>query len=161
MMLVKGGVVARAIAARMSMIKLIHRSWIAFKGDSKRQRQPTKTNRRQVKLQVTCIWRKRLMLVQMLRPHMIDLAKEMKSLLTKTILADCLARLHPVPIANETSAVSIASTSLRPSPTTITFLPSIIYKPLAMTSLSFGSARASTLRFTIACLNACILPGSY
>lgn len=48
-----GGSVDRAIAAKVSMIKLIQRSWTALKGDSLKQRIPTTTTKSTERLTVT------------------------------------------------------------------------------------------------------------
>ena len=91
---------------------------------------------------------------------MIDFARDTKLSSIRTMLADCFAKEHPLPIAKETSAVSRASTSFKPSPTTTT-LRSINFKPEATISLSIGSALAMTLRFSITCLKAYMSLGSY
>jgi len=49
-----GGSVDRAIAAKVSMIKLIQRSWTAFKGDSAKKTNPTTMTRSAETL--TVIW---------------------------------------------------------------------------------------------------------
>lgn len=57
-----GGSVERAIAAKVSMIKLIHKSWTAESGDSPKIIPPMKTVAKAEMLTVTWNWRNLLTL---------------------------------------------------------------------------------------------------
>lgn len=80
----------------------------------------------------------------MFLPHITDLTTDSK-LSEINIMSDAsLATEHPDPIANPTSAVLRASTSLIPSPVTATALPSSL-SPTTSNYLSYGIALLNTL----------------
>lgn len=79
----------------------------------------------------------------MFLPHIIALIDDSKSLLAKMSELAYLAAEQPEPIASPTSACSIASISLIPSPVTATVLE-LFFKPITIRSLSSELARDKT-----------------
>mmetsp|Transcript_120992 Transcript_120992/g.210475 ORF Transcript_120992/g.210475 Transcript_120992/m.210475 type:complete len:256 (+) Transcript_120992:2026-2793(+) len=141
----EGHSVARARAARVSMIRFSHSSWTGLRGSSfsADRADPTTVSSTPATLTVNWNCRNFRMLSFTVRPHTAALTTVAKLSSMSTISAAPVATSVPLFMANPTSDSFRAGASFVPSPVTATMSPRFI-RQATSTSLSVGLLRART-----------------
>lgn len=149
----EGGSVAKAKAARVSIIKLTHSIWTGVKGDYLMKTAPKKAMNIATTLTVNWNCKNFLMQSKMFLPYFAAVTILPKLSSSKMIPAAYLAISTPaMPIANPISAFLRAGASFPPSPVIATTCPSS-FRPVASKYLSSGDDLAKTLSYLATCLN--------
>mmetsp|Transcript_26233 Transcript_26233/g.66722 ORF Transcript_26233/g.66722 Transcript_26233/m.66722 type:complete len:297 (+) Transcript_26233:1535-2425(+) len=139
-----GGSVARARAARASMMRFTHSNCTAFRGVPCPKRALAKDTASATMLMVSWNWRKRRTLSNTERPHMTAFTMEEKlSSMMTTSDASFATSVPLIPMLIPTSASFKAGASFVPSPVTATTSPRKRRRRTRI-SLSVGVERAST-----------------
>ena len=143
-----GGSVARPIAARVSMMRLIHKSWIILKGELPRVAPPIRTIAQQTMFTQSWNWRNFLMLSRIFLPQRVALNTELKLSSIIIIWDTSLAISLPVPMQKETSASFRAFVSVILLPVTATWFPLVVRAAIKANFWS-GLHLARTLHFVM------------
>lgn len=142
-----GGSVARARAAKVSIIRLTHNICIGVNGDYLRKAAPVNANINAEKLTVSWNCKNLRIESKIFRPHFIAVTIELKLSSNRIIPEAYFATSVPViPIANPISALLRAGASLVPSPVMATTWFNLL-RPVAIRYLSEGDDLAKTLKF--------------
>lgn len=148
-----GGSVAKLIAARVSIITLIHSNWITVNGELPSDAPPMKTIARHTMLITSWNCRNFLMLSRIVLPHCVALKTELKLSSKMIMSAASFATSQPdTPMQKPTCACFKAPASLIPSAVTATYDPTH-FNPTINANLSSGVDLASTLIFSATFLN--------
>lgn len=144
---------AKANAARVSMIKFTHNIWIGVKGDYLITTAPKKAMKMATILTVNWNCKNFLMQSKMFLPYFTAVMILPKLSSSRIMPAAYLATYVPaIPIANPMSAFFSAGASFVPSPVIATTWP-ICLRPVAKRYLSSGDDRANTLSSLIILVN--------